>query len=126
MELYEPDSYFHKKPRFIHSIQKLELKVDAPPEKNDEDDSPFILTVGPMVTMSMMSLMMMYSAINNVSNGSKLSSAIPSLVMGIAMFASTLVWPIITKKYQKAKKKSKKNFVKKSMASILMKSKRRF
>lgn len=105
MELYEPDSYFHKKPRFIHSIQKLELKVDAPPEKNDEDDSPFILTVGPMVTMSMMSLMMMYSAINNVSNGSKLSSAIPSLVMGIAMFASTLVWPIITKKYQKAKRK---------------------
>lgn len=105
MELYEVDSYFHKKPRFIHSINELELKVDAPPEKNDDDDSPFLLTVGPMVTMSMMSLMMMYSSINNImNNGAKLSNTIPSLVMGIAMFASTLVWPLITKKYQKAKK----------------------
>lgn len=106
MELYDVNDYFHKKPRFIYTIDELQVNVDAPPEKATSDDTPALLTIGPMLTMSMMSMTTMISAVSNISNGATWSSVIPSLVMGGAMLGSTLVWPIITKKYQKNKKKN--------------------
>ena len=64
MSLYSAGDYFYKKPRFMNKIEKLELSVDAPPAKEEDPNTSLILTIGPMLTMSMTSLVMGYSAVN--------------------------------------------------------------
>ena len=106
--LYDEKEYFHKKPRFVSSVEPLELKVDAPPSKNEDENSPFLLTIGPMITMSMTSLVTGFTAVNGLMTGeTTFKRALPSLIICVAMFSSIFIWPIFTKRYEK--KVQKKN-----------------
>lgn len=102
MTLYTEDDYFHKKPRFIYSIKCLDLQIDPPPTKSTKQDMPMIITIGPMMTMSLTSVVMIYTTINNVLNeDTTWEQAIPSLVVSGAMMLSFLLWPILTNLFQK-------------------------
>lgn len=93
---------FVRPPRFRTVIEEKVIKIDNPPPKESEDDRPYILVVGPMLTMSMISLVTIYTSISGVLNKQQtLSQATPSLIMGVAMFTTMLVWPIINKKFEK-------------------------
>ena len=100
--LYDENEYFHKVPRMLYSIKPLLLQIDPPPTKVEDQSNPILLTVGPMLTMSMTSLVMGYSAVSNVLNGDgSWSKAMPSIVICCAMLASVLIWPMFTKWYEK-------------------------
>ena len=102
ISLYTDDDIFHKKPRILREPETLEIKVDSPPAKQDSRERPWLLTVGPMLTMSMVSLMSAYSAINNMTvNNVSLSQCMPTLIISGAMLAGTLVWPSISRAYEK-------------------------
>lgn len=103
--LYKEEDYFHRTPRFIQTIGEVNLNVDAPPSSPlRQDDMPWILSIGPMLTMSMTSVISAYTAVSNVvNNGYSLSAALPSLVMCGTMFASIFIWPTIMKQYNKEK-----------------------
>lgn len=118
--LYDEKEYFHKVPRFINKIETLELNVDAPPAMQEEQENSVLLTFGPMLTMSLTSLMTGYSAISNVSDGTMTwKKAMPSLVICGAMFASIFLWPLFTKAFQKRQKiKKEKERQKKYSAYI--------
>lgn len=106
MSFYSDKDYFYKNPRFISLIDTMEIKIDAPPTKEEERESSILLTVGPMITMSMTSMVSGYVAVNNVfNNGATWASAAPSLVMCGAMFASVLIWPSLSKGYEKKRRK---------------------
>ncbi len=108
MKWYKDEDYFHKTPRFVSEIKEKEIKIDVPPTKEPENDMPVILTVGPMLTMSMSSMVMAFTSIANLRNGGgSLSSALPSIVMSVAMVASTLLWPTITRKFEDRRRKKK-------------------
>jgi len=108
MQLYKKEDYFNKKPRFLQQIEKLDLQVDAPPAKQEEQDNSLLVTIGPMLTMSMTSLVTAFTTINSViSNGKSIQSALPSLVICGTMFASVFVWPLVTKRYEKSRRKRK-------------------
>jgi len=110
MELYKSEEYFNKKPRFFKKIEPLNLNIDPPPAKQEQQDMSMLVTVGPMLTMSMTSLVTAFTTINSVmSNGKSIKDAIPSLVICGAMFSSIFIWPLVTKRYEKqrAKKKEK-------------------
>lgn len=110
LSIYDEKEYFHRTPRFFQKIVPLVLQIDPPPAKVEEQNSPVILTIGPMLTMSMTSMVMGYTAINNVKNGNYTwNEATPSLVICGAMLASVIIWPLITKWYEKrSRKKSEK------------------
>lgn len=104
--LYDEKDYFHKTPRFFQKDQPLILQVDPPPAKSEDHNNPVLLTIGPMITMSMTSMVTGYTALNNVLNGgSTWAKAAPSLVICGAMFASVFIWPLFTKRYEKKMKK---------------------
>ena len=105
LDLYNDDDNFHKKPRFLREVEKLQINVDSPPAKPAEDDRPWILTVGPMFTMSMMSLTSAFSALNNITDGNtSIKKALPSLLVSGAMMCGTLLWPTISRRYEKKKR----------------------
>lgn len=102
MLLYTEDDYFHKKPRFIYSVKCLDMQIDPPPTKSTKQDVPMIITIGPMMTMSLTSVVMIYTTINNVLNEEATwEQSIPSLVISGAMMLSFLLWPILTNLFQK-------------------------
>ena len=104
MSVYNKDDYFSRSPQFRSAITTLNMKVDSPPQKEKEDDTPTVLVIGPMVTMGMISVVMLYSALSSVATSDRgFSSAIPQIVMAIAMLGTILFWPILTKRYRKRK-----------------------
>ena len=108
IELYSQDDYFYRKPRFVYSINELNIKVDTPPTKNDGEEMPAILTIGPMLTMSMTSVLTFYTTMNNINNGDEtLNEAMPQLVMSGAMMLSFFLWPMITNAFQKRLRKKR-------------------
>ena len=115
MEVYSQDDYFFRKPRFIYKADESEIKIDNPPSKMDGNEMPAILTVGPMLTMSMTSVMTFYTTMNNINSGqTTLEKAMPQLIMSGAMMLSFLMWPLVTNAFQKhlRKKNEKKRQVK--------------
>ncbi len=108
IEFYKEDDYFFRAPRFKTMIEPVNIKIDPPPGKAEEDKTPLIYTVGPMMTMAMMSVAMGYSSLMGVLDGSRdLSSALPTLLMSFAMLMTMLLWPILQKRYQKKQRKKK-------------------
>lgn len=100
--LYDEKEYFHKNPRIIYPIKPLVLQIDPPPTKNDDEGNTLLLTVGPMITMSMTSMITGYTAVSNVlGGGSTWAKATPSLILCGAMFASVFIWPMFSKWYEK-------------------------
>ncbi len=100
-DLFHED-YFYRTPRFFQALHKFVLEIDAPPSKKEEDSTPAVLTIGPMLTMSMMSVVMLMSTMNGISSGKRtLDDSVTSIVMCVVMLASSLLWPLLTRAYQK-------------------------
>lgn len=99
---YNEENYFYRTPHFYEVVNKFVLNIDTPPSKKEEDKTPVALTIGPMITMAMTSVVMLMSNLSSISKGEKsASSSVTSLVMCGAMLASALLWPLLTRAYQK-------------------------
>ena len=108
LTLYGEEDYFEKSPRFITRFAKETVSLDSPPQKEQSKETPLLLTIGPMMSMGMISIVMAWTSLNGVINDNRpISTAIPSLVMAAAMLMSIMLWPSITRWYQK-KQKGKK------------------
>lgn len=101
-EFEEPGTeYFLRAPKFTKEINVREIKIDPPPSNQNNDDMPMAMVIGPSLTMGMASIASgIFSAVSAAERGS-VASAIPSLVMCLSMLLGTLMWPFITKSYQK-------------------------
>lgn len=97
--------YFFRSPRFHREIEHQHITIDAPPQPDKLDTVPMALMIGPAITMGMTSVMTALISVNNVmSSGGKITQALPMIIMAIGMLLGTVLWPILTKKYEKKKK----------------------
>ena len=111
--LYSDEEYFSKAPRFKRIIKTKEINFTSPPGTTINKTLPGILTVGPMLTMSLMSVSRIGSVINSIVIGVvDFSSVFLNIFMSVSMLASTLLWPLIMKKYQARVEKKEKNDIK--------------
>lgn len=107
-ELYNENSYFSKSPRIRRVIETKTIKIDAPPNNGSNEEMPLLYTLGPMLSMGIVSCTMLINTINKISNGSStIENSWPTLVSGVAMLLSTLLWPLLIKRYNKQSKKQK-------------------
>ena len=115
IEFYKEDDYFYRAPRFKTGIEEAVIQIDPPPGKEEEDKTPIIYTIGPMLTMAMMSMSMGISSLQGVIEGTTdWKTAAPSLIMSGAMLATMLLWPNLQRRYQnRQRKKNEKERVEK-------------
>ncbi len=107
-ELYSESDYFFKSPRLRRTIEEKEIEMSDPPTNNDGGDLPFILTLGPMMTMALTSAVTLYTSLSGLMDGTAdWSSSGSGVVVGVSMLVSTLLWPILTNLYNKRYKKKK-------------------
>ncbi|MGN7296541.1 type VII secretion protein EssC [Ferdinandcohnia sp. SAFN-114] len=96
------DDLFYRSPRFKRDIKRTEIRIDPPPSKPNIDETPLMFILGPSLTMGMASLSMGIFMLNNVlARGESLTYAMPTLIMSFSMLIGTVLWPILTKKYEK-------------------------
>ena len=82
---------------FIHQV----FKINEPPEGLRENDTPWIVMLGPSLTMAMGSLFSSVLTINNVlASGGSISNTVPSLVTSLVMVMGSAVWPVIARRVQ--------------------------
>lgn len=95
------DDLFSRSPRILQPYDTEEIKLEAPPSPKKEDDTPFIFTIGPALTMPipMMTSMMLNATLN--SRG--ISGSIPMVVSMLLMATMSVVWSIARTKWRKKK-----------------------
>lgn len=94
-------------PRIVKSEEHGKIVIDAPPAPQRSKNMPFILTVGPSMTMSLAMLASLGVTISNAVNGDGTGSLITSAVMAASMLAGALLWPSLLRRYNK--KQEEKN-----------------
>ena len=105
IDLYKEDEYFLRAPRFKTSIERETMVIDAPPGKVKLDEMPAIFMIGSSMTMSVMSLMTIYTTLDSVLAGTRtMKSALPSLIGGAVMLMSMIMWPMLNRRYQRKMK----------------------
>ena len=110
LEVYEESDFLFRSPRFRTVIEKEEMGIDSPPGKQQEDDTPAILTIGPQLTMGMSSMLSLSNTFMQMNEEIKVNGEVdwmkyaPTLVMAFGMLASMFLWPYLTRRHQKKKK----------------------
>ena len=108
VELYKDEDYFLKAPRFKSAIEPDIISIDPPPSMQKTEDLPFLYTIGPMLTMGMTSMVTVVSTVSNLKSSNKpLSSALPSIIITLAMLTSIILWPSLTRAYNKRQRRKK-------------------
>ena len=101
-ELYKKDEYFTKSPRMRRIIEEKTIKLDAPPKPKDGEKLPLILTIGPMLSMGVTSSMMLLNTIFQINSGqTTVDRAWLQIVSSSVMLLTSLVWPLLTRMYNK-------------------------
>lgn len=122
MTLYDKNDYFVRSPRFVEVIDKEEFKLDAPPKNSEQEEMPFILTIGPMITMASTSFVMLLVAFMSMRSGTgNIMNVLPTIAISISMMAGTLLWPTINRHYTKKMQEKKKNKLEKKYNEYLVK-----
>lgn len=93
----QPPVPFLRPPRFLRRVEPPEIAVDPPPSPPSGDGLPLPLLLGSSLSMGMMSVVMLISA---VSSGNTLS-----VFMGAAMLSGTLLMPAVTRLYESHRRK---------------------
>lgn len=66
IDLYQREDYFSKSPRIRRIIQTKEIDLSPPPKIESESEMPLILTIGPMMTMGVTSLVILINTISKI------------------------------------------------------------
>ncbi|MGM9877836.1 MAG: type VII secretion protein EssC [Bacilli bacterium] len=107
-DMYADDDYFLKSPRIMKNIVTYEMKIDSPPAKDNTQDPPLWITLGPMLTMAASSLITLSNSLSYYISGERtFTQILPSLIICLSMVCTMLIWPFITKKFQKKQREKK-------------------
>lgn len=102
-EKYVPEQdCFYRSPRFKRDVETAKIIMDPPPPPVNLETLPLMLLIGPSMTMGMASISMgAFTVINVVSNHGSMMSAMPTIIMSGSMLLGTVMWPLLTKRYEK-------------------------
>lgn len=93
-------------PRILRSEDTSPITIDPPPQYNPPKPVPFLLRVGPSLTMAMATLFTAGVGIaHTVEEGFQIG-AMTSSVMAVSMLAGALLWPWLVGRYNRQKEQA--------------------
>lgn len=95
---------FTRYPRIYSSLHTDTITIDSPTTLPQIRKMPFILQVGPTMTMS---LAMIATIAVSLQNNTQSSSVYSSMVMAGTMLVSALLWPFLSRRYEKVQYRNK-------------------
>jgi len=94
--------YFQRSPRIIKKLDEGRIEIDSPPAPNTAKEQPLLLSMGPSLAMGMGMLVSTMFTINSYSNNPVM--VIPGIVTTGCMLVGSILWPILSRSYQKRSK----------------------
>ena len=108
IKLFNENQLFYHTPRIEREIKPEELTIDAPPDEERDERMPLILTMGTSAIMALSSVLTTTTALRSLTSGQgDRANAILQLLMGVAMLASCILLPILTRNYERNRKKKR-------------------
>lgn len=105
VELYTEKEYYSRAPRITNRIEEEEVKIDAPPQIQDKEDMPMILTLGTSISMAAMMLISIITTIDSRMSGQSTGKqTIFALISTGIMLLGMILFPILSIRYEKKKK----------------------
>ncbi|MBE6468387.1 MAG: FHA domain-containing protein [Coriobacteriaceae bacterium] len=92
---------FYPAPRLMHSVHKRAFTVDGPPQGKKRDEAPAIMKLGPSFIMGLALVFMVANTVLRLAGGADVMTTLPMLAMSISMISGMLVWPLISKRYER-------------------------
>ncbi len=106
IDLYSEKDYFFRAPRIINLIEQEKMKIDAPPHLQDNEDMPLILSIGSSLSMGIIMMVSIFNAIDGrVTGTASAKQTVTSLIIAIAMLISMILFPVLSQKYNRKRKK---------------------
>lgn len=125
IDFYKDEDYFFKKPRLRRFIETYELTVTPPPKKQEKQEMPLLLTLGPALTMGITSVITLINTLSKlISRQQTLGQSLSGLITSVAMLLSSFLWPNLTRKYQKRLEKKQEKERQKKYSQYLERKKK--
>ncbi len=103
-----PSDTFSSAPRKIREVRCRKISLDPPPSQSEDQGLPWLVMIGPSLTMAVASVFSSVFTIQNIiRNNGEISSVLPTLVMSVCMVLGTIIWPIFTKRFEKRARNTK-------------------
>lgn len=96
---------FERTPRIYKSLITDPVIIDAPPKKQERKQLPFILAVGPSLTMALAMMTNLAVTISRVQETGSYTSIVSSGTMTICLLAGAVLWPFLSRRYYKKQDK---------------------
>lgn len=108
LEVFNKDEEFSRSPRFRTFVEPVNVEIAAPPADETKNNvKPFILTIGPRITMILTSVVSMFTTLMTVANGNAtIGNVLPGIILSVVTLVSAFLWPALTRKWT-AKEKRK-------------------
>ena len=104
--LFEPFPLktFFRSPRIMREITPITLAIEDPPPAKEQQDTPTILKIGPSLGMALASAMMGFFTVSNILDGQgSIMKAVPTIGMMVVMILGAVLWPNLSRRYEKKK-----------------------
>lgn len=89
-------------------VQKLTMEIELPLDKGTQENLPAIFVLGPSITMGLSSTAMgMFSFWLAAERKQDLLSVVPTLLMSLSMALGTILWPLLSKRYERKQQRRK-------------------
>ena len=106
VEIYSEDDYFFRVPRITNIIEKETVKIDSPPQIQDKEEMPMILTIGSSLSMGVIMMVSIITAIDGRMSGTaSTKQTIFSVITALVMLISMILFPILSVRYNRKRKK---------------------
>ena len=103
-ETAETDFYC-RIPHFYKEDSTFVMKVEAPPAKEKEDQTPIILTLAPSLMMGVASFASgIVSTTTAIQNNGNITQSLPTMLMSVSMLCGMVLFPFLMKKRDKKMK----------------------
>ncbi|MDR1157979.1 MAG: type VII secretion protein EssC [Oscillospiraceae bacterium] len=98
---------FYCSPRLKQSVRRETIAVDAPPAPRRTEEAPLSLLYGPAVTMGLTAVLMGALSLHGTAGGgASPTAALPTLAMAFSMLAGALLWPLLTKRSERKRRRA--------------------
>ncbi len=98
----EEPAFYCRIPCFSQKRELFELKVDAPPKKERDDQTPIILTLAPSLMMGVASFASgIVTTTNTINSGGNVLSSMPTLLMSVSMLCGMVLFPFFMKRRER-------------------------
>lgn len=112
IDLYSKNDYFSKSPMLRRSFTTKKFDLTKPPSLGKKEDTPIILTVGPMLTMGATSIITLVNTFDKINNGTTtMRDSWSTIATGLIMLLSMLLWPILLKVFNEKQRKKREEEV---------------